>query len=168
MFKIKFFLTVYLEKIAVLVLCSSSRHLSFLRFICSALLLLPAALLSSAHLHLSSHPFSCRLLLYFSLLRSAFLLCSQLSSRLPLFISSVRFVLWLQRLNLLTKHTKLHMCTCTQGKTHTHFSPSPRPKCNLGYIQLVRIKTRAVSNLSTCMCAANLDLSCFSAVPPEI
>lgn len=59
MFKIKFFLTVYLEKIAVLVLCSSSRHLSFLRFICSALLLLPAALLSSAHLHLSSHPFSC-------------------------------------------------------------------------------------------------------------
>lgn len=43
------------EKSPVLVLRSPPHRLSFLRFICSALLL-PAALLPSAHLHLSSQP----------------------------------------------------------------------------------------------------------------
>lgn len=71
-----------------------------------------------------------------------------ISSRLLSPFSSVRFVLWLQRLNLLTKHTKSHMCMClcTQvKKTHTHFSLSPGPRCILGYVQLVRSKTRAAS-----------------------
>lgn len=52
-----------------------------------------------------------------SLLSTSALLCSHPSSRLPSPqppFSSVRFVLWLQRLNLLAKHTKLLSCRSTQ------------------------------------------------------
>lgn len=52
-----------------------------------------------------------------SALYSALLLCSHPSSRLPSPhppFSSVRFVLWLQRLNLLAKHTKLLSCKSIQ------------------------------------------------------
>ncbi len=39
----------------------------------------------------------------------------------PFFFLSVRFVPWLQRLNLLSKHTKSHMCKSTQDKNPRTF-----------------------------------------------
>lgn len=42
------------------------------------------------------------------------------------------FPMWLQRLNLLAKHTKSHMCICTQKKKPTRiFHRLAEPKCIL-------------------------------------
>lgn len=58
------------------------------------------------------------LLLCFSspLLSTSAVLSSLLTAPPLSLFSSVRFVLWLQRLNLLAKHTKSHTCKCTQEK----------------------------------------------------
>lgn len=136
-----------LLKIAVLVLCSPflSPDPPLLCFICSPLLL-PAAPISLTPPLLSLLPVPCTSA--FPLLYPALLLCSHLSSRLPLFLSSsVRFVLWLQRLNLLAKHTKLRTCKCTQEKKNlrTFFTISWTLNGFWGCIQSVRIEARAVS-----------------------
>lgn len=59
-------------------------------------------------------------------------------------------------------------CTCAhaQKKKPTHiFHRLPDPECIPGYIQPVRIKTRAASNLATCTFATNLCLGFFSTPP---
>lgn len=92
--------------------------LPFLCFICSPLLL-PAAPLSSTLpqllLLLLLLPSSSPAPLF--LLSSAQHFCRALiSPHSSLSSSSVSFVLWLQRLNLLAKHTKSHTCKCKQGR----------------------------------------------------
>lgn len=97
------------EKIAVLVLCSSRSPLIHLPSVSPVLSRCRGAQLNSSF---SFSPFSP------VLLSALLLLCSPLSSQHTISsFSSVRFVLpWLWRLNLLTKHTKSHMCICKKEK----------------------------------------------------
>lgn len=147
-----------LLKITMLVLCSPflSPDSPLRRFICSPLLL-PAAPISLTPPLLCLLPVRCTSA--FPLLYSALLLCSHLSSWLPHFIfSSVRFVLWLQRLNSLTKHTKLHTCKCTQGKkTLCTFLPSPGPLMESGLHSVCQ----NWSESCVCTFAINLCMSFF-------
>lgn len=150
-------------------LSSAPLHLSpdpaLLRVICSPLLLLPAAPLSLTpppSLHLP--PLSCPLPLCFpSPLLSTSSVLSSPPSPPPLpppphpsSLSSVRFVLQLQRLNLLAKHTKSHTCKCTQEKKKkrkpiSFFTVSQT--VNIFWaLHSLSVESRAVQPLSLCLC----------------
>lgn len=80
---------------------------------------------------------------------SALLLCSHLlSSRLPsLSFSSVRFVLWLQRLNLLAKHAKSR--ARRKKSTHIFHRLLRGPRCIPGLRSACQKKKKNPSNLAT-------------------
>lgn len=112
-----------LLKIAMLVLCSlllSPDPPSLLFHLFSSPPPCCSAQLNSTSplLHPPPPPLPHPLLLCFSspLLSTSAVLSSLLTAPPLSLFSSVRFVLWLQRLNLLAKHTKSHTCKCTQEK----------------------------------------------------